>query len=100
MLAEDLAGRAATGIENARLYADAQKAIRLREHVLAIVSHDLRNQISVVSMAAGQLDMGSGRGRRQEAHRDAAAHGEQHAAPCRRPAGYGVNPGGSALRRT
>jgi len=55
MLAEDLARRAATAIENARLYADAQKAIRLREHVLAIVSHDLRNQISVVSMGANQL---------------------------------------------
>ncbi len=54
-LAEDLARRAATAIENARLYTDAQNAIQVREHVLAIVSHDLRNQLGVVSMGATLL---------------------------------------------
>lgn len=55
MLAEDLARRVATAIENAQLYSEAQKAIQLREHVLAIVSHDLRNQLGVVAMGANVL---------------------------------------------
>ena len=55
MVAEDLGRRAATAIENARLYTDAQNAIQIRERVLAIVSHDLRNQLGVVSMGANLL---------------------------------------------
>jgi len=54
-LAEDLARRAATAIENARLYTDAQQAVLIRERVLAIVSHDLRNQLGVVAMGANLL---------------------------------------------
>src|SRR5438067_8340098 len=56
-IAEDLAGRAATAIENARLYAEAQNAVQLREQVLAIVSHDLRNQLGVISMGTNLLAM-------------------------------------------
>jgi signal transduction histidine kinase len=51
-VAEDLASRAAVAIENARLYREAQRAIVAREKVLAVVSHDLRNQLGVVAMAA------------------------------------------------
>lgn len=43
-----VADRAALAIDNARLYQDAQNAIRLREDVLAIVSHDLKNPLGVV----------------------------------------------------
>ena len=42
-LAEELALRAALSIENARLFGEAQRAIKTREDVLAIVSHDLKN---------------------------------------------------------
>jgi signal transduction histidine kinase/putative methionine-R-sulfoxide reductase with GAF domain len=51
-LAEDLGRRVGAAIENARLYAAAQDAIGVRERVLAVVSHDLRNQLGVVAMAA------------------------------------------------
>jgi signal transduction histidine kinase len=54
-VAEELSRRAATAIENARLYTDAQKAVQAREEVLAIVSHDLRNQLGVISLAGNLL---------------------------------------------
>ena len=54
-VAEDLAGRTATTIENARLYAEARQAVAVREQVLAIVSHDLRNQLGVIAMGADLL---------------------------------------------
>ena len=57
LIAQDLASRAATAIENARLYAEAQNAVRLREQVLAIVSHDLRNQLGVIGMSAHLLGL-------------------------------------------
>jgi PAS domain S-box-containing protein len=53
--AEEFALRVATAIENARLYGDARMAIRTREDVLAVVSHDLRNQLGIVSINAEVL---------------------------------------------
>jgi signal transduction histidine kinase len=55
-VAEELARRVATAIENSRLYAQAQQAVAMREQVLAIVSHDLRNQVGVIAMATDQLE--------------------------------------------
>jgi signal transduction histidine kinase len=49
-LAEDLAQRAALAIANALLFAEAQRAAKTREDVLAIVSHDLRNPVSTISL--------------------------------------------------
>jgi signal transduction histidine kinase len=54
-LAEELGRCAASAIENARLYAEAQQAVAAREQVLAIVSHDLRNQLGVIGMGANLL---------------------------------------------
>ncbi|HUF26851.1 MAG TPA: PAS domain S-box protein [Gemmatimonadaceae bacterium] len=54
-LAEEVARRASLAVENARLYRDAQRASRLRDEVLGIVSHDLRNPLSVISMCASTL---------------------------------------------
>jgi PAS domain S-box-containing protein len=54
-LAEELARRAALAVENARLFGDAQQATRARDHVLAIVAHDLRNPLGVVLMAAEMI---------------------------------------------
>lgn len=54
-MAEDLARRAAMAVDNARLHREAQEAVRLREHVLAIVSHDLRNPLASVSLSASLL---------------------------------------------
>jgi PAS domain S-box-containing protein len=47
-VAEDLAHRAAIAIDNARLARAAQDAVRLRQDLLSIVSHDLRNPLSVI----------------------------------------------------
>jgi signal transduction histidine kinase len=47
-LAEELARRAALAIDNARLYGQAQQAVRAREGVLAVVSHDLRNPLASI----------------------------------------------------
>ena len=49
-LAEELALRAALSIENARLFGDAQRAIKTREDVLAIVSHDLKNPLATTKL--------------------------------------------------
>lgn len=43
-----IAERAALAIDNARLYQEAQSAIHLREDVLAIVSHDLKNPLGAI----------------------------------------------------
>jgi signal transduction histidine kinase len=48
----DLAGLAATAIDNARLYDDARRALQAREEILAIVTHDLRTPLAAVMTAA------------------------------------------------
>lgn len=49
-LVEELARRAALAIDNARLYEQARKATRMRDDLLAIVSHDLKNPLSAILM--------------------------------------------------
>jgi signal transduction histidine kinase len=51
-LAEELARRAALSIDNARLFVEAQRAIKTREDVLAVVSHDLKNPLNTIGLAA------------------------------------------------
>jgi signal transduction histidine kinase len=45
----------ALAVENARLYTQAQQAVRVREQILAIVSHDLRNPVATILMATTLL---------------------------------------------
>jgi signal transduction histidine kinase len=47
-LAEALADRAAVAIENARLYEASVHATQLRDQVLGVVAHDLRNPLSTI----------------------------------------------------
>jgi signal transduction histidine kinase/putative methionine-R-sulfoxide reductase with GAF domain len=54
-IAEHLGRRAGLAIANARLYREAQEAARLREQVLAIVSHDLRNPLGATKLAADMV---------------------------------------------
>jgi signal transduction histidine kinase len=51
-MAEDLSRRAATAIDNARLFDQAQRAVRVRDDMLAIVTHDLRTPLSAIVAAA------------------------------------------------
>lgn len=54
-LAVALAERASLAIENARLFRNAVRATTARDRVLSVVSHDLRNPLSAVSMLARRL---------------------------------------------
>ena len=67
--AQEIADRAALALENAHLYETARQAVRAREEVLAIVSHDLRNPLSAIAMAAKlllkQVDDGDREARRK-----------------------------------
>ena len=54
-LANELAHRAALSIENAQLYGAATRAIQVRDDVLGIVAHDLRNPLSSIVMQASML---------------------------------------------
>jgi PAS domain S-box-containing protein len=51
-LAEALADRAAVAIENARLYRASVHATQLRDQVLSVVAHDLRNPLSAILLQA------------------------------------------------
>ena len=54
-LAEELAIPLAFAIENAWLYQSAQQATTARDEILGVVSHDLRNPLSAISMCARVL---------------------------------------------
>ena len=54
-IATELGERAGAAVDNARLYRNAQDAVRVRDDVLAIVSHDLRNPLAAVDLAATLL---------------------------------------------
>jgi PAS domain S-box-containing protein len=51
-VAEALAERAAFAIENGRLYETALRATQLRDEVLGVVAHDLRNPAATIIMQA------------------------------------------------
>ncbi len=54
-LAADVAHRGALATISARLHEQAELAIRAREDVLALVSHDLRSPLGVILMSASRL---------------------------------------------
>jgi signal transduction histidine kinase len=54
-LATDLGQRAAIAVDNARLYHEAREAVRTREEVLAVVSHDLKNPLGAIHLSANLL---------------------------------------------
>jgi PAS domain S-box-containing protein len=49
-LVMDLARRAGTAVDNARLYTEAQEALRLREEFLSIASHELRTPLTALQL--------------------------------------------------
>jgi signal transduction histidine kinase len=54
-LAEELARRVALALDNARLFTEAQAAVRGRDDVLAVVSHDLGNPLAAVRLGTTLL---------------------------------------------
>lgn len=57
---EKLSERAAMAVDNAEHYEEKQRAIRARDDVLAVVSHDLRNLLNQALLGTGLLLKGPG----------------------------------------
>ena len=55
VIAEELGHRASNAIDNSLLYFQAQQAIKTREEVIAIVSHDLKNPLSTILLSTNLL---------------------------------------------
>ncbi|HZU97986.1 MAG TPA: PAS domain-containing sensor histidine kinase [Planctomycetota bacterium] len=51
--AQDLAARVGLALDNARLYQRKREALKARDEVLSVVSHDLRNPLAAIRAAAG-----------------------------------------------
>jgi signal transduction histidine kinase len=73
-LAEELARRAALAVDNARLYTQAQEAIRARDEFLSIASHELRTPITVIKGFAELLLRAESRGQLQPDRLQHALH--------------------------
>ncbi|WP_426753969.1 ATP-binding protein [Myxococcus sp. Y35] len=58
-LAEDLARRAATSLDNGRLYTEAQEAVRARDSFLSVASHELNTPLTslMLNVQALRRDM-------------------------------------------
>ena len=54
-LAEVFAARIALAVDSAALYQRTRLAVGARDETLAVVSHDLRNPLSAISMCVGAL---------------------------------------------
>ncbi|HYO51398.1 ATP-binding protein [Archangium sp.] len=54
-VAQELVRRAALTLENARLYHEAQDAIRLRDDFLAVAAHELRTPLTTLGLQLGTL---------------------------------------------
>jgi PAS domain S-box-containing protein len=55
MMAEELAHLASLAMENARLHERTLAAVRARDDVLGVVSHDLRNPLHAITLSAAAL---------------------------------------------
>ncbi|QRN95674.1 PAS domain S-box protein [Archangium violaceum] len=53
--AEELARRAALSLDNARLYRDAQRAVRLRDEFLSVASHELKTPLTPLALKLQML---------------------------------------------
>jgi len=54
-LVEELAWRAAVALDNARLYRETEEAVQMRDRFISVVSHDLKNPLSVIEWNARLL---------------------------------------------
>ncbi|HEY3447978.1 MAG TPA: HAMP domain-containing sensor histidine kinase [Myxococcales bacterium] len=60
-LAEEVARRAALAVENARLFLQAQEAVRLRDEFLSVASHELRTPVTSLLLTVQGLRRGAER---------------------------------------
>jgi Na+/proline symporter/signal transduction histidine kinase len=55
-LSREVAHRAAIAIDNARLYREVQRAVRIRDDFLVVTSHELRTPVTTLSLSLSMLD--------------------------------------------
>jgi signal transduction histidine kinase len=55
-LADEVGRIVGLAVENARLFSEARAAVQARDDMLSVVSHDLRNPLGVIGMAAQLLE--------------------------------------------
>lgn len=72
-LAMELARRSSLAISNARSYEAEKRATRMRDHVLAIVAHDLRSPLNAIQLAAQLLERRLDRSAMPSAAEDASS---------------------------
>jgi signal transduction histidine kinase/DNA-binding response OmpR family regulator len=72
-LAEDLAGRAAVALDNARLYREVQEADRQKNEFLAMLAHELRNPLAPIRNAVQVLETETALPRQQQWAREVIA---------------------------
>ena len=58
-LAQELARRAAIAVDNARLYQDAQQAVRLRDEFLTVASHELNTPVAALHLSVAPFSGGA-----------------------------------------
>jgi predicted ATPase/signal transduction histidine kinase/tRNA A-37 threonylcarbamoyl transferase component Bud32 len=58
-LAKELAHRAEIALDNARLYREAQQAVRLRDEFLSTASHELRTPIQSLQLVVQSMERGA-----------------------------------------
>ncbi len=75
-LAQEFARRAAQAIDSSRLYAEAQRAVRLREDFLSIAGHELKTPLTALSL---QIQTLRRRLERPERDDEALAHSAETA---------------------
>jgi PAS domain S-box-containing protein len=65
---QDVTERKRVEHDNARLYEQAQKAVRAREDLLGVVSHDLKNPLGVILLNLGLIEAAPGGDDRRHSH--------------------------------
>jgi PAS domain S-box-containing protein len=65
-VAQEIGRRTAIALENARLHAQTEKAVRDRQEILAVVSHDLRSPLNTIAMAADSIQERARSAQRQD----------------------------------
>jgi Na+/proline symporter/signal transduction histidine kinase len=72
-LGEELARRLAIAVENARLYASAEQAVRARDEFLAIASHELKTPLTPLRIQIQALERLVARGELEEVSKEKLA---------------------------
>jgi signal transduction histidine kinase len=77
-LAQNLADRAGLAMDNARLYDEAQEALKRRDEFLAVLAHELRNPLAPIVTAAQVMRLQGGMSASQQRQQAIIERQSQH----------------------